>query len=665
MQTTSSPSQDAVRGGKGLSLRQTLLLGAGLAILLPALVLAYFQIGSRLDDQINLRVRAPMQQYADVLSRGVAVAIWNVDRGVAGELVDAVMRNPDVVSVTVTDEYKEVFVRKQATPVPDGQILKEERDVNYNGSRVGQLVVELTAGRIQREFMFDLYKLAASLLAQVSISFAVIWWLFDRRLMRPLRSLQFGALQLARGELDRPIDMARDDEIGELARGMETMRTDLAKLIAERDAKTAALQNELAERLRAEQALGLSQAKFAAIFDASPVALSVSRSGSQVAILDVNKAWTALFGRQRSDVLGVSGDSINLYKNLEDRTRLMDLLQTQHEVTGFVTTMVGGEDKHEILCEISGRNITIDSEAMLILAWEDITAKAKYEENILQLNASLEKRVEERTRELSGALESLTAAQSELVRTEKLSALGSLVAGIAHELNTPIANSPTVASTLQDNTRDFNEHKAKGLTKSRLEQFVNNIREGATILMSGLRQAAELVSSFKQVAVDQSSVNRRVFRLSDTVHEILLTLGPGLRKTRHSVHSAVPAEIFLEGYPGPFGQVLTNLVNNAVLHAFGEEQAGSIFLEAKALDDSWIEFSVRDDGNGIPSANIARVFDPFFTTKLGQGGSGLGLNIVYNLVTKTLGGNIRVDSPPGKGACFTLRLPRIAPASDV
>ncbi|MBC7918860.1 MAG: HAMP domain-containing protein [Rhodoferax sp.] len=664
MQTTSSQPQDAARHRRSLSLRQTLLLGAGLAILLPALMLAYFQIVSRLDDQINLRVRAPMQQYADVLSRGVAVAIWNVDRGVATELVDAVMRNPDVVSVTVTDEYKEVFVRKQVVPLPEGQILKEERDVIYNGSRVGRLVVELTAGRIQREFMIDLYKLAASLVAQVSISFAVIWWLFDRRMMRPLRSLQRGALQLARGELDQPIAMERNDEIGELAVSMESMRTDLAKLIAERDAKTAALQNELAERLRAEQALGLSQAKFAAIFDASPVALSVSRRGKEITLLDVNKAWVKLFGRERADVLGASGEAINLYRSTDDRTRLLTMLQAQHDVSGFVTTMQSNDGKTDILCEISGRVITIDDEALLILAWEDITAKAKYEENILQLNASLEKRVDERTRELSGALESLTAAQSELVRTEKLSALGSLVAGIAHELNTPIGNSLTVASTLQDQTADFGEHMAKGLTKSRLEQFVNNIREGATILMSGLRQAAELVSSFKQVAVDQSSVNRRVFRLSDTVHEILLTLGPGLRKTRHAVHSNVPAEVFLESYPGPFGQVLTNLINNAVLHAFGEDQAGNIYLEASPMDEAWIQFTVRDDGRGIPPANIARVFDPFFTTKLGQGGSGLGLNIVYNLVTKTLGGSIRVDSPPGKGACFTLRLPRIAPASD-
>ena len=149
-----------------LSLRQTLFLGAGVGILLPALVLAYFQIASRFENEVNLRVRAPMQQYADVLSRGVAVAIWNVDRGVAGELVDAVMRNPDVLSVTVTDEYNEVFVRKQNDSTDDGSVLREVREVTFNGARVGRIAVEVTSARIERELRNDLFKLGAALAAQ-------------------------------------------------------------------------------------------------------------------------------------------------------------------------------------------------------------------------------------------------------------------------------------------------------------------------------------------------------------------------------------------------------------------------------------------------------------------------------------------------------------------
>ncbi|NBX22319.1 MAG: hypothetical protein EBR58_13535, partial [Betaproteobacteria bacterium] len=280
----------------------------------------------------------------------------------------------------------------------------------------------------------------------------------------------------------------------------------------------------------------------------------------------------------------------------------------------------------------------------------------RYEENILQLNATLEHRVQERTRELTDAMGQLRAAQSELVRTEKMSALGSLVAGIAHELNTPIGNSLTVASTLQDHAASFAYSMGKGLTRSRLDEFVTNTQQGAGILMRGLQHAAELV-----VAVDQTSLNRRTFDLQSTVTEILLTLGPSIRKSAHAVVSDIPADIVMDSFPGPLGQVLTNLINNALLHAFEGRAHGTVSIRAVLEGADRIHLLVSDDGCGIAPAHLARVFDPFFTTKLGQGGSGLGLNIVYNLVTKTLGGTIHVASNPGEGATFSMSLPRKAP----
>jgi len=657
---TDSPASRLVSTTR-LSLRQTLLLGAGLGILLPALALAYFQITSRFENEVNLRVRAPMQQYAEVLSRGVAVAIWNVDHGVADELVSAVMRNPDVVRVTVTDEYREVFAQKQSAVVPDGEILREERDIVYNGAKVGHLSVELTAARIQHEFLSDMVKLAAALAAQVGISFAFIWWLFDRRMMRPLQSLQDGVLRLASGDLAQPIHWDCDDEIGRLAHGVDSMRSDLAALIAERDEKNVALQTELAERRRTEEALGFSQAKFAAIFDASPVAMTVSRMAETYPILDVNSAWVRVFQRDRALAIACNGDNDGMWKDRHARTAVMEWLAQHGEISRYQAWMVRGDGQADMLCEVSGKVIALGQESLLILAYEDITAKHQYEADILRLNATLEHRVEERTRELSGALERLTAAQSELVRAEKMSALGSLVAGIAHELNTPIGNSLTVASTLQDHANAFAIEMTQGLTRSRLDEFVSGTRQGAGILMRGLHQAAELVSSFKQVAVDQTSVNRRNFPLGETVNEILLTLGPTMRKTSHAVRCTVPSDITMESYPGPLGQVITNLINNALLHAFDGRQQGLIVIHAEMQDPDWVRFTVEDDGVGIPEAHLARVFDPFFTTKLGQGGSGLGLNIVYNLVTKTLGGKIRVDSVQGQGARFSMTLPRVAP----
>lgn len=645
-----------------LSLRQTLMLGVALGILLPALFLAYFQVTAKLQTEVALRVEAPMRQYAEVLSRGMAVAVWNLDRGVASELVDAVMRNPDVVSVTVTDEFQDVFVRKHNDNLSPGATLSDQRDIIYNGTRVGRLTVEMTSQRIEREMRQDLLRFALALVLQMALAFLVIWPLFNRRVLKPLLELREDARRLARGELALPLSPQRKDEMGELGHALDTMRMDLAALMAEREQKTQALQQELTERARTEEALRVSQTKFKAIFDASPVSMSVSRVGDDIQTIDVNSAWVRVFGIEREVAIGTNGIRTGIWKYVAQRHEAMRLLQEEGELIGYRAWMLHGVTRAEMLCELSGRMVALGGERVLIMAFDDITAKHRYEENILQLNATLEHRVQERTQELSATLAQLTAAQSELVRAEKMSALGSLVAGIAHELNTPIGNSLTVASTLQDHANTFADSMAQGLTRSRLEEFVGNTRQGAGILMRGLQHAAELVSSFKQVAVDQTSLNRRSFDLQATVSEILLTLGPTIRKSNHQVECDIADGIVMDSYPGPLGQVLTNLINNALLHAFEGIERGTVHVSASLTSDGAVRLMVRDNGAGIPAAHLPRVFDPFFTTKLGQGGSGLGLNIVYNLVTKSLGGTVHVASSPGEGATFSMVLPRLAPA---
>ena len=640
------------------TLRKTLFLGAGAGILLPALVLGYIQLTSKYTDEVMLRVQAPMQQSADVLAQGLAVAIWNVDREVVNQLLDALMHNPDVSDVTVTNEYQAIFASKRNPEVATEHLLREERQISYNNAVIGHLQLQYSTARIERERWHDLFKLACALLAQVAISFALIWRLFDRRIMRPLQQLQQVAQRLARGELAQPLQWQRNDEIGQLAQGLDQMRNDLAALLSEREQKNTELQNELAERQRIEIALGLSQAKFAAIFNASPVAMTVSRMDEGQTLLDVNSAWVRLFKRERAYSLG--GDTHGMWRELQQRQAAVMTLQQQGELSRCTAWMLCGGGHEDILCEVWGKVLKLRDESLLILAYDDITAKHLYEENILALNTGLEQRVNERTRELSSALEQLTATQDELRRSEKMSSLGSLVAGIAHELNTPIGNSLTVASTLQHHAAEFAADLDKGMTRSRLDAFISNTREGADILMRGLQQAGNLVASFKQVAVDQTSEKRRVFMLNDTVAEILLTLGPTLRKTSHRVHCAIAADIQMDSYPGALTQIISNLINNALLHAFVAREQGQISISASRHAEQ-IELIISDDGSGIAEANLSRVFDPFFTTRLGQGGSGLGLSIVYNLVQDVLGGSISVSNGAKHGACFTLQLPRIAP----
>ncbi|MBT9507416.1 AAA family ATPase [Rhodoferax sp.] len=281
------------------------------------------------------------------------------------------------------------------------------------------------------------------------------------------------------------------------------------------------------------------------------------------------------------------------------------------------------------------------------------------------LYASLEQRVQQRTEKLEQALERLERTKDELVRSEKLAALGSLVAGVAHELNTPIGNGLTVASSLEFKTTRFVASMASGLTRSNLDQFVADTQFACDILVRNLSRAGELISSFKQVAVDQTSSQRRQFDLQEVASEIVLTLSPTIRHCGCAVVTDISPNLTLDSYPGPLGQVLSNLISNAMIHGYSDGQGGLIEVQARAQGQQEVELQVRDHGRGVERVNLKRIFEPFYTTRLGQGGSGLGLHIVHNIVTGVLGGQIEVQSTPGEGTVFTLRLPLRAPQATL
>ena len=241
----------------------------------------------------------------------------------------------------------------------------------------------------------------------------------------------------------------------------------------------------------------------------------------------------------------------------------------------------------------------------------------------------------------------------------------SLVAGIAHELNTPIGNAVTIASTLRDKSTDFESTVAAGtLRRSVLEDYTSTIAQGSELVLRNLSQAADLVANFKQVAVDQTTAQRRPFDLKEVIEEVLSTLHHLVRKKPIEVVTRLAPDIDMDSFPGPLGQVITNLFNNALIHGFADRNGGEIVIETRREGADRVILEVHDNGNGIPAENLGRVFDPFFTTRLGQGGSGLGLNIVHNIVTRLLGGRIEALSPVSGGTLFRLDLPRVVAAQN-
>lgn len=275
----------------------------------------------------------------------------------------------------------------------------------------------------------------------------------------------------------------------------------------------------------------------------------------------------------------------------------------------------------------------------------EITERKQAEERIRQLNASLEQRMQE-----------------EVTRSEARATLGTLIASVSHEMGTPMGNSLMTASTLADQARHFQAQLDAGaLRRSTLTEFITQVRDGNALLMRNLERAVALLKNFRQVAADQASEQRRQFDLGQVLGEVLHTLAPSLKREAHAVTLDVPEGIAMDSYPGPLGQVVINLVNNAYLHAFEGLAQGTVQLRVSA-SESEVTLVCQDNGRGIAPEILEKMFMPFFSTRIGSGGTGLGMSIVDNLVKTTLGGSLSVASTLGVGTTITITLPRVAPA---
>ncbi|THD67192.1 MAG: PAS domain S-box protein [Bradyrhizobium sp.] len=260
------------------------------------------------------------------------------------------------------------------------------------------------------------------------------------------------------------------------------------------------------------------------------------------------------------------------------------------------------------------------------------------------------------------ALRNLRETQKSLIEAEKLAALGRLVAGVAHEVNNPVGISLTVASSLERKSANFAAEVARGdVRRSSLNEFLETSRDASSQLVANLNRAAELIQSFKQVAADRNYSDQRSFDLGDLTEQVVMSLRPGLRKHNLTLTVDCQPNLVMNSYPGPYGQVLTNLFLNSMAHAFPDGKPGAIDIKVRESGKDNVEIIFSDNGCGMSLDVRRRAFDPFFTTRRDQGGTGLGLHIVYSIVTNRLGGRLDLDSEPGEGTRIQIILPRVAP----
>ncbi|RLC09536.1 MAG: hypothetical protein DRI24_21620 [Deltaproteobacteria bacterium] len=443
---------------------------------------------------------------------------------------------------------------------------------------------------------------------------------------------------------------------------------ELEKRVAERTSQLVDmnkdLQQEISERKRSAESLKVSEEKYRTILESMQEGyFEVGLTGK---LKFFNEAAAKILGYSMQEMANLDYRDFTNKKTAEKMFHVFNHLYTTGKpvnVMDYGVVRKGGEKRTLSMSTSLIRNQQGEPDGFRGVARDD-TARKRAVEKIRQMNDELEQRVEKRTAEISETNQALKQSlvtvkktQDRLVQTEKMASLGSLVAGVAHEINTPVGIGVTASSLLEEKTQQINGlHSSGKMKRSDLEKYLKAANDTSASILSNLKQAADLIRSFKQVAVDQSNEERRVFHVKEYINSVLLSLRPKLKKTAHHVQVECQENLKINSYPGAFSQIVTNLVMNSLLHGFSGIDRGEIQIKFSKTDVDYL-LTYSDNGVGMDADTCRNIFDPFFTTKRASGGTGLGMHIVFNLATQTLNGKINCKSEPGKGTFFAIKIP--------
>ncbi|HBB36064.1 MAG TPA: hypothetical protein DDZ80_15715 [Cyanobacteria bacterium UBA8803] len=527
-------------------------------------------------------------------------------------------------------------------------------------------VVGLLGYLSQKELQVLWLCISASILA-ATVSILIWGWL-----VQPIELLNRKVGALSRGKWEPIPELKRSDALGELVNSLNRVAAQLQELKQENTDLKIVLETStehgdtVADRLydQVEEAMCQSERRLAQFLEAVPVGVSVLDQFGKLYFM--NQAAKQIFGKGiEPDVTSEQLSEVyQVYIAGTERLYPPEELPIARSLKGESVTADDLEIRRgdrRIPIEVWTTPIYDEQGNILygINALQDITQRKQADKLVAEYSQTLEKQVRDRTQELSQTLERLQSTQQQLVESEKMAALGSLVAGVAHEINTPIGTAILTASFLSKETQSLLAAWAEGnLKRSVLKGYLDIAKESSELILRNLERAGELVQSFKQVSVDCTSLEKRPFAVKNYLEEALFNLNPQLKQTKHRLTIVGDETLIIDSYPGALSQVVTNLVLNSITHAYQPDEGGNLRFQVMGDRDRAI-VQYTDDGCGIPAQNLGKIFEPFFTTARSQGGSGLGLHIVYNLVTQKLQGTIRCESQLGVGTTFIINLPLV------
>ncbi|WP_374513143.1 ATP-binding protein [Niveibacterium sp.] len=612
-----------------------LLLGVLLHL---ALLLAYEQSTYR------DRILQDLRGRAEILALNSAAAISFDDARAANENLQTLRATPSVTLACLYGERGLILASYRpngGAPCPPAQgvvqipgSIRHLEPVRVQGQIIGQLLLQERLPSLTERLPRYGLMLSSSIAVEALLVLVMVLTL-RARVIKPVNELAALAAHVTEArDYAQRIRVRGEDEVSELG-------TAVNRMLAAIEERAIALR-ESAQLLQA-------------LIDHAPA--TITMKGDDGRYLLVNEQFARLVGQPAEQILGQADDALfpsqlaRLRQELDQATRLAGSAQRHEEEFGDRTWLT----ERFALRSTAGEIYAVSAISTDITDQRETQASlADALTRLTELNESLESRVAQRTAELKQAME-------QLVQSEKLAALGSLVAGIAHELNTPIGMVVTASSSMADLARNFAAQVADNrVSRSGFQRFLEDLATGMALIENNSLRAGTLINDFKQVAVDQTSMRRRSFKLDELIDNTLHALGPLFKHSPHRIESRIETNIECDSFPGAIEQILTNLIQNALIHGLAQHPGGLIELEAQQEGET-VVLEVRDNGCGIAPQHLAQIFNPFFTTRLGEGGSGLGLYIVHNLAGGILGGKIEAFNADSSGARFRLSFPRIAP----
>ncbi|MCL9781337.1 ATP-binding protein [Vibrio sp. S4M6] len=601
------------------------------------------------------RIRNNIDQIEASFLEPIAASYWSLDEDQIRVQVDGIMNFPSMKYVMVSEGTEESDAPLIERGSLDGGFdIQREFELVFEGEVVGRLLVAASLKEVYQRLMEKSVLLLASQMIKTFIVSVAILWIIYMVLIRHLnRMVNFTYALDFEGQLiplqlkGRSLDPKNPDELDILTKTINDM--------------SEKIHDELEERKLANQRLSQEKEFSETIIESSSTIICCM--DEDLAINTVNSAGEKLSSTIREDLVGKNWldiftfdqNSNALASKIKSSASLQEheipMNTTEHGVSTLIWSFVPFYQQGQL--------------QQYIAFGYNVTHLKKIQSELNALNDSLESKVAERTEsleksnaQLAEAFEQLKQTQNILVESEKMASLGGLVAGIAHEINTPLGISLTAASFLRDQSRDFDRIlESREITENDLKEFIDGVGESTDLLIGSLNRASQLVRSFKQVAVDQSSEACYRFHVADNLEQVLTSLNHKLKKANCNVVSNCDPELTITSFPGSFAQIYSNLVINSLIHGFEDWEGDRKILISIEQKEGKLFIDYSDTGKGINAEIAGKIFDPFVTTKRGEGGSGLGTHVIYNLVVQLLKGSIVCKHDVPQGVQFLIELP--------